>query len=522
MAGAEDIQAKLAAYIDGELEEADRLQIEQYLESEPQQRQLVEELIRQRQLLRDLPRQPAPSDLAETISAQIERAALLSDIDREVEATTAIRIGRWGQLRAIAAVLFLTAGLAVVIYALLPSPGSNPPQIADIRIVPASSETESTITVEEPLAGKSAGQAPLASADEQPGHNIAKLGKAGQFGHEPQQVVTNVGDAGQQLFRQVVSDQIRPSEQAPGAQIVVVVRSADPQDTNRRIIQYLNSNRFNWQTVSEPMPQSLGLEPDQTIAAAKMQRTQVHLKQEYPSQDSGPMLHAQLQDRLDINAANLIVARQVSRKKADELSQALSNLQTADMSKQPLESQRGGTVLMEQIAQQPIPATQPWGGAIPASEPPAFAAATTTRPTTMPSPRRIRAGDAINIEVQQLVGPGFEPQSTHLIGADGNLTLPMLEPFSVLSLTEQELEQEIARKYREANLIPNAAVKVTILPSTPSTSTSAEAATQPAEELVDVLIVVRPEMPVQTYEAQTPATTPATQTVEPGTIAPAQ
>src|SRR5262245_35895616 len=120
MAKTEDIEAKLAAYVDGELDEAGRADIEAHLAAHPTHQQLIEELMRHRQLLKNLPRQAAPGDVAEAINAQLERAVLLGDVDDDHDSAS-LRIGNWGQVRAIAAVLILTASLAGVIYYLLPS-----------------------------------------------------------------------------------------------------------------------------------------------------------------------------------------------------------------------------------------------------------------------------------------------------------------------------------------------------------------------------------------------------------------
>src|SRR3954452_22294926 len=125
MARTEDIEAKLAAYVDGELDEAGRAEIEKHLATNPQHAQLIRELMQQRQIVRDLPREMAPADVAEQINAQLERAALLGDDASDDVDSTALRISHWRQFRAIAAVLVLTAGLSIVVYYVLPSPSQR-------------------------------------------------------------------------------------------------------------------------------------------------------------------------------------------------------------------------------------------------------------------------------------------------------------------------------------------------------------------------------------------------------------
>src|SRR4051794_27253517 len=96
MANTENIEAKLCAYVDGELDEAGRAEIEAHLASNAQHRQLIEELRAQRSLLARLPRVAAPEDIGESINARLERSVLLDDIDAD-EDHAALRINRWPQ-----------------------------------------------------------------------------------------------------------------------------------------------------------------------------------------------------------------------------------------------------------------------------------------------------------------------------------------------------------------------------------------------------------------------------------------
>src|SRR6187399_1104125 len=113
MAKTEDIEAKLAAYVDGELDAAGREEIEKHLATNAQHRQLISELMQQRDLLRSLPRESAPPEVSETVNAQLERAVLLGDVDGDVDVSS-MRIGYWPQVRAMAAVLIFTVSLAAI------------------------------------------------------------------------------------------------------------------------------------------------------------------------------------------------------------------------------------------------------------------------------------------------------------------------------------------------------------------------------------------------------------------------
>jgi hypothetical protein len=139
MANTENIEAKLAAYVDGELDAAERAEIEQHLATNEEHRKLIEELRVARDYLRQLPREQAPPDVAEMLNAQLERAALLGDVDLGGSSGESMRISRWPQIRAIAAILLLTLGLTALIIWVLPSPKAPPQQVA--VVTPDTSDT---------------------------------------------------------------------------------------------------------------------------------------------------------------------------------------------------------------------------------------------------------------------------------------------------------------------------------------------------------------------------------------------
>lgn len=149
MANTENIEAKLAAYIDGELDPADRAEIEQHLAANPKHRQLIEELVRARQMLRDLPHEDAPADMVETLQGQLERSVLLDD-SSEPANHNARRQNRWPQVMALAAVLVLAAGLGLVLYGVL-GLGREAAQVAiDVRPPTQRSADELTLDADEP------------------------------------------------------------------------------------------------------------------------------------------------------------------------------------------------------------------------------------------------------------------------------------------------------------------------------------------------------------------------------------
>ena len=117
----ENIEAKLCAYIDGALDAADRAEIENHLRTNPQHQQLINELRGTRRLLGSLPRLPAPPDIEEALQAHLERSVLLGDQRSESERES-LRINRWPQIVAAAAIVFLVIGLGAVIYLVLAPP----------------------------------------------------------------------------------------------------------------------------------------------------------------------------------------------------------------------------------------------------------------------------------------------------------------------------------------------------------------------------------------------------------------
>src|SRR5436190_10831636 len=117
----EQIEARLAAYVDGLLPESDRAEIELHLANHPEHLAVLHELIRHKEMVVSLPRESAPGDLSEALQGHLERAALLGDQNDAV----ALGVRRFPQFTALAAMVLLTVGLAIVVYFALPT--SKPP-----------------------------------------------------------------------------------------------------------------------------------------------------------------------------------------------------------------------------------------------------------------------------------------------------------------------------------------------------------------------------------------------------------
>src|SRR5258708_360392 len=120
----EQIEAQLCAYIDGELNDAERAEIEKHLATNSQHKALIAELRRHSGLLQDLPRATAPLELNEALCGQLERSALLNP-SQEESSQNVLSINRWPQITAVAAVLMLAIGLGIVVYYVLPPSSPN-------------------------------------------------------------------------------------------------------------------------------------------------------------------------------------------------------------------------------------------------------------------------------------------------------------------------------------------------------------------------------------------------------------
>lgn len=318
MAKTEDIEAKLAAYVDGEIDQAGRAEIEKHLASHAQHRQLIKELMAQRDLLRGMPREVAPLEVSESVNASLERAVLLGDVDGESD-SGAMQIRPWSQFRAIAAILFFTASLAAVIYYLLPSPNHKPELAADIRQSNALSiDRESTPDAAKqpttvPLAFSTSASDLIAAAPttrpgatptltEQQIRTAVALRDIGQGGgvisrtnSEPMFPLTNSvsnvasnGGLDRAMFENMAT--VTPPQPlvnvavAPPSQVVVVLASANPEQASREVTQYLTRANIAWETPAEPMPAPLDIRMQtQQAVASRLQAQSYQLKSAEPT-----------------------------------------------------------------------------------------------------------------------------------------------------------------------------------------------------------------------------------------------
>ncbi|HSI32230.1 MAG TPA: zf-HC2 domain-containing protein, partial [Tepidisphaeraceae bacterium] len=168
----EIIEAQLAAYIDGDLSDTERAEIERHLDAHPQHRALIAELMGHRELVRTLPRAAAPADMNEALTGHLERSALL---DGETESSPAVagRIHRWPQIAAVAAVVLLALSLGIVVYYVLP-PAGQPSNNLAINDPGADKRAKDGKSAEKELAKKE-----MADAERNAGRELRKGGSFG-------------------------------------------------------------------------------------------------------------------------------------------------------------------------------------------------------------------------------------------------------------------------------------------------------------------------------------------------------
>jgi hypothetical protein len=257
----ENIEAKLCAYVDGDLDEQGKLEIEKHLQQNPQHRMLLEELKQTKSMMQALPREAAPPELAETIHGQLERSVLLDGVGTDDVAAT-MKINRWPQMMAVAAVLILATGLGILVYVVLPKHADNP--IA-FDPAPKAAATETTRGTGDKSAATELGAigrnveegarfpeepavVELARSDE------AKMskgafkaeGKDGTFARSPGTLTLD----GPPANTPVVANASKAGESAlntSGARrVLIVLKTDNVAETNGQVASYLETNKIAW------------------------------------------------------------------------------------------------------------------------------------------------------------------------------------------------------------------------------------------------------------------------------------
>jgi polysaccharide export outer membrane protein len=93
----------------------------------------------------------------------------------------------------------------------------------------------------------------------------------------------------------------------------------------------------------------------------------------------------------------------------------------------------------------------------------------------------IGKNDLLSISITDLVGPGIESVRQARVTESGKISMPLVPQITAEGLTEAQLEQAIVAAYRDANLISNAQVSVTVAEARARTFTISGAITAPGE-----------------------------------------
>ncbi len=93
----------------------------------------------------------------------------------------------------------------------------------------------------------------------------------------------------------------------------------------------------------------------------------------------------------------------------------------------------------------------------------------------------IGKNDLLSVSITDLVGPGIESVRQVRVTESGKISMPLVPQISAAGLTEAQLEQAIVAAYRDANLISNAQVSVTVAEARARTFTVSGSITSPGE-----------------------------------------
>src|SRR5579884_1975881 len=248
----EIIEAKLCAFIDGELDPEGIAEIEKHLASNPQHRRLLESLKATRDLIRWLPRENAPPELAETLNGQLERSVLL-----DYPPERAMRISRWPRVFAAAAIVLLTAGLGAAVYFALPKHKAPVPYVLGRQM-----ESKSPVP-HPPLVSTTvpeSGESGLGERIADRGERSAVRGKAaaaknGDLGREEplDRLLKEVKENPDRLLalaaapgQTAATFELPTTESAAPEALVMVVASSDPGSTQSELTDYFRSNGIAW------------------------------------------------------------------------------------------------------------------------------------------------------------------------------------------------------------------------------------------------------------------------------------
>jgi protein involved in polysaccharide export with SLBB domain len=536
-------EAKLCAYLEGDIAPADRAEIEKYLESNLAHKQLLTELKKTHGLLASLPRESAPPEIAEAFSGHLERSLLLDETDHQAS----VRRGRWPQRLAIAAIVFLTFCLGgLVVYIVLPGRPMWGTVATTTPLLPTAMPAAQNVTAMPPPAAAvpAKSNVTVAVADKvsptvqggsvvvesTPSASIAggddRLKLPGQNQYASASQVYLAAHPLEQKMLAPARNLALANDLPADSTVYMIVSTDNPRAAASDVRNFFQANSFAYKTAanaSAGQVEQTGL--DQQSKATFNTDAVTGAVQAVPTTQMNFALN---QQQLDMkmgekelgNGEQAFVARAMPRTLALELNDALSTQRPGQTSSvYYLPADVSAAKFIGEAS--PSPTTAPsdvassrggiGGGGFGLTRRMAVAA---TMPSSQPS-QAIAADQPLTVTVDQLVGPGVDKTSNVRVGADGTINLPMIEPVPAAGLTAADLQREIADKYRQDNLIPDATVTVTlglpttqpIAPATMPVELGIGPATQPVgADRVNVVVLVQPTDAATTEPTTQPAT----------------
>jgi polysaccharide export outer membrane protein len=115
---------------------------------------------------------------------------------------------------------------------------------------------------------------------------------------------------------------------------------------------------------------------------------------------------------------------------------------------------------------------------------PEFLNATDVRQSDLTPPKTdyvIGPDDLLGISITDLIAPGVETVKSTRVSTSGYVSLPMVGQVKAAGLTEADLEKSIVQAYRDANIIQNAQVSVTVTEARNRTFSIIGSITQPGQ-----------------------------------------
>lgn len=111
----------------------------------------------------------------------------------------------------------------------------------------------------------------------------------------------------------------------------------------------------------------------------------------------------------------------------------------------------------------------------------------------------IGRNDLISVSITDLVAPNVETLRTTRVSETGMITLPLVEPIKAAGRTEAQLEKAIVKAYKDANIIQNAQVSVSVTEARARSYSILGAVTQPGQyailnsdfRVLDALVLAR-------------------------------